>query len=151
MQTKGTVTGVSGAYADVEVRRRVMCDGCPNDPKDPNACGHACAMGSLLGDRKNMTVRVKNEKNAAPGDVVILESSDRTVLFTAFLFFIFPLILAAAGYAVGGAIAATEAARWIGAGVGFALAYIAVGVIGRRAKKRDSVIVMKEIASRAAD
>ena len=148
MQTKGTVKTVSGDHADVEVRRRVMCDGCPKDPSNPNACGHACAMGALLGDRKNMTVRVKNVKNAVPGDTVILESSDRTVLLSAFLFFIFPLILAAAGYAFGGAVASTEAARWIGAGAGFVLAFVCGGVVGRKAAKSDAVIVMKDVVSR---
>ena len=86
METKGTVTSTAGAYALVEVRRRVMCDGCPNDPSAPGACGHKCAMGSLLGDRKNMTVRVKNTQNASEGDTVVLESAERTVLLSAFLF-----------------------------------------------------------------
>ena len=151
MQTKGTVTKLDGAYAEVEVRRCVMCDGCPHDPKDPNACGHACAMGSLLGERKNMTVRVKNAKNAVAGDEVILESSDRTVLSAAFLFFILPLILAAALYAVAGAIFGSEASRWIGAAAGFFLAYAVGAAVERRARRNDSVIVMKEIARHVPD
>ena len=148
MQTKGTVTRLNGDYAEVEVRRRVMCDGCPRDRRDPDSCGHACAMGSLLGDRKNMTVRVKNLKNAVPGDTVILESADRTVLFSAFLFFILPLILAAALYTLCGAIFETEAARWIGAAAGFALAYAIGALVERRARKNDAIIVMKEIAAK---
>ena len=148
MQTKGTVTNVSGDYAEVEVRRRVMCDGCPRDSRDPNACGHACAMGSLLGDRKNMTVRVKNDKNAVPGDTVILESSDRTVLLSAFLFFILPLVFAAAMYFICGAIFASDAARWIGAAVGFVLAYVFGAIAERRAQKNDAIIVIKNVAPR---
>lgn len=150
MQTKGTVTAIDGDRAEVEVRRRAMCDGCPHDPKDPNACGHACAMSSLLGDRKNMKVSVKNTQNAAEGDVVVLESAERTVLLSAFLFFILPLILAAAGYFIGGVLSPTEAAHWIGAGAGFVLAYAFGAVAERRAKKSDALIVMKEIARHAA-
>lgn len=150
MQTKGTVKAVSGAYADVEVRRRVMCDGCPHDPSDPNACGHTCAMGALLGDRKNMTVRVKNTENADVGDTVILESAERTVLLSAFLFFILPLIFAAAGYAAGNIIAGTEAAKWIGAGVGFIVAFVFGGAAEHRARKSDTLIVMTRIAKKGA-
>ena len=150
METRGTVTAIFGEYADVEVRRRVMCDGCPRDAGDPS-CGHKCAMGSLLGDRKNMTVRVKNAKGAAPGDTVILESAERTVLLSAFLFFILPLLLAAAGYALGGAFAFEERARLIGAVSGFALAYVFAAIAERRAKKDDTLIVMREVVKRAVD
>ena len=150
MQTKGTVTAIDGDYANVEVRRRAMCDGCPNDHSGADACGHTCAMSSLLGDRKNMTVRVKNTQNAAPGDTVVLESAERTVLLSAFLFFMLPLILAAAGYFVAGALFATDAASWIGAGAGFVLAFAFSAIAERRARKSDTVIVMKEIAKKAA-
>ena len=150
MQTKGTVTAIEGGYAKVEVRRRAMCDGCPNDRNGSDACGHTCAMSSLLGDRKNMTVRVKNTANAALGDTVVLESAERTVLLSAFLFFMLPLILAAAGYFIAGALFASDAARWIGAVAGFVLAFAASAVAERRARKSDTVIVMKEIAKRAA-
>ena len=150
MQTKGTVTAIDGAYAVVEVRRRAMCDGCPKDPRDPNACGHACAMGSLLGDRAKMTVRVKNAQNAAEGDTVVLESAERTVLLSAFLFFILPLIFAAAGFGVGSLAASTEAARWIGAGAGFVLAYVIGAIVERRARKSDAIIVMTKIATRGS-
>ena len=145
MQTKGTVTNVTGDHADVEVRRRVMCDGCP---RDGGECGHSCAMGALLGERKNMTVRVKNVKNAVPGDTVILESSDRTVLVSAFLFFILPLILAAAGYALGSALFGTEPSRWIAAAIGFVLAYAFGALAERKAKKNDAMIVMKDVMPR---
>lgn len=148
MQTKGTVTAISGAYAEVEVRRRVMCDGCPNDPSNPDSCGHACAMGSLLGDRKNMTVRVKNSMNAVPGDTVVLESPDSTVLFSAFLFFILPLVLAAAGFGLGGLISASAAGRWVGALTAFVLAYIIAAFAEHRARKSDALIVMKEVVGR---
>lgn len=144
MQTKGTVVSVSGAYAMVEVRRRVMCDGCPNDPNNPDSCGHACAMGSLLGDKKNMTVRVKNSENALVGDTVVLESEDRTVLLSAFLFFILPLLLAAFGFAVGSAISQGETVRWICALAAFLLAYIFAALAERHARKSDSLIIMKE-------
>lgn len=151
MQTKGTVIALEGAYAKVEVRRRVMCDGCPKDPNNPDGCGHVCAMGALLGDRKNMTVSVKNSKHAAVGDTVTLESADRTVLLSAFLFFILPLILAGAFYAAAGAIFTTDAARWAGAGIGFVLAYVVGGIAERRAKKNDAVIVMKAVENAAAE
>ena len=151
MQTKGTVTAIDGAYAVVKVRRRAMCDGCPHDPKDPNACGHTCAMSSLLGDRKDMTVRVKNTENAAEGDTVVLESAERTVLLSAFLFFILPLILAVAGYFIAGAIFSTDGARWIGALVGFVLAYVFGAVAERRARKSDTIVVMTAIAERARE
>lgn len=146
MQTKGTVVSISGSYAEVEVRRRVMCDGCPNDPNNPDSCGHACAMGSLLGDKKNMTVRVKNSAGAQCGDTVILESPDRTVLFSAFLFFILPLVLAAIGFAVGNALSGSEGVRWGCALVAFILAYVIAALAERRARKSDALIIMKEVA-----
>lgn len=145
MQTKGTVISISGTYAEVEVRRRVMCDGCPNDPNNPESCGHACAMGSLLGDKKNMTVRVKNSAGAQCGDTVILESPDRTVLLSAFLFFILPLVFAAIGFAIASAFSGSEGVRWGCALAAFLFAYVFAAIAERRARKSDALIIMKEV------
>lgn len=147
MTAKGTVLSVDKDRALVEVRRRAMCDGCPNDPSSPDSCGHSCAMGAILGDRKNMTVSVKNTLDAHPGDTVELESPDRTVLTSAFLVFILPLILAFAGYFAADRLTSTEYIPYIAAAIGFAAGFLVCAITERKAKKSESNIKMKSIIS----
>lgn len=145
MTTKGTVLAVSGDRADVEVRRRAMCDGCPNDSSDPNACGHVCAMSSLLGDRKSMTVHVKNNAGAKVGDTVELETPDRTVLASAFLVFILPLILAAVCYIAAERFFTYTYTPWIAAVIGFALSLGIVAAAESKAKNDPNRLRMTKI------
>ena len=151
MTTKGTVLAVSGDRADVEVRRRAMCDGCPNDSSDPNACGHVCAMSSILGDRKSMTVRVKNTADAHPGDTVELETPDRTVLASAFLVFILPLILAAALYLVADRLFTSDYAPWLAATLGFAISLAIVAAAESKAKTDPTRLRMTRILTPRSD
>lgn len=148
MTAKGTVLSIDKDRALVEVRRRAMCDGCPNNPSNPESCGHSCAMGAILGDRKNMTVSVKNTLDAHPGDTVELESPDRTVLASAFLVFILPLILAFSGYFAARCLISYEYISYITAAVGFTVGFLVCTIAEKKAKKSESNIQMKSIISR---
>lgn len=147
MTAKGTVLSADKDHALVEVRRRAMCDGCPNDPSNPDSCGHACAMGSLLGDRKNMTVSVKNTLGAQPGDTVELESPDRSVLASAFLVFILPLILAFIFWFAAGKITSNELAAYAAAAAGFVLSFVICLAVEKKTKKTGTKIAMRSIIS----
>lgn len=149
MTAKGTVLSVENGYALVEVRRRAMCDGCSNDPSNPDSCGHACAMGALLGDRKNMTVSVKNTLGANVGDTVELESADQFVLFSAFLVFILPLILAFVGYFLTDVLTDNELVPYVSAAVGIGIGLSLCAIMEKKAKKNETKIVMKSIVSRS--
>lgn len=165
MTVKGKVISVEGDFATVEVRRRAMCDGCPNDTANrapagnneadkntapQSSCGHSCAMGALLGDRKNMNVSVKNTLGAQRGDTVELESPDRTVLSSAFLVFILPLILAFGFWFVADRIFDKELYSYIAAACGFALSLAICAAVEKRTEKTGAKIIMKDIVFRAA-
>ena len=151
MTAKGTVKMCDGGFAVVEVRRRVMCDGCPKDSSADPSCGHSCAVGVLLGDRKNMAVRVKNTLGANPGDTVELETKDKTVLMSAFTVFILPLALAFVFYFASRAIFNSAGISALCALAGIAVSCAMCAIAERRAEKDGSRVVLSAVLAPAGE
>lgn len=149
MTAKGTVKICDGGFAVVEVRRRVMCDGCPKDSSSVTSCGHSCAVGVLLGDRKNITVRVKNPLGAKPGDTVELETKDKTVLMSAFTVFILPLALAFVFYFASSAIFDSAGISAFSALAGIAVSCAVCAIAERHAEKDGSRVVLSAVIAPA--
>ena len=138
---KGTVMTAKGTVK--------MCDGCPKDSSADTSCGHSCAVGVLLGDRKNMTVRVKNTLGAKPGDTVELETKDKTVLMSAFTVFILPLALAFVFYFASRAIFDSAGISALCALAGIAVSCAVCAIAERRAEKDGSRVVLSAVIAPA--
>lgn len=95
LKQKATVVSVDGKYAIVSVMRSSMCDGCHK-----NSCEGGCSMYKIFGADKRFEARAKNAVGASTGDKVQVEASDRSVLFSAFIVFILPIVLATAVYLI---------------------------------------------------
>ncbi len=86
MQRTGTVRTIDGELAKVVIKRET-------------ACGENCANCGGCSEKFN-EVTAKNEIGAKAGDTVVVEMDDKTVLMTAFLVYILPLIIFFTGYGV---------------------------------------------------
>lgn len=132
MRQRATVLELNGKNAVISVRRSSMCEGC----EKKGGCGSSCTAGELLGANKTMTVFASNEIGAEKGDIVEIESESRTVLGYAALIFLFPLVVCALAYSVGSMLGAGEMASMLGAGVGFAAAFLLIIAFDRLKKKK---------------
>lgn len=84
MKETGTVTERDGDFVYVRITRKSACGG------NCAECG-GCA-------EKERTVKAKNCDGLEKGDTAILETETKNVLTAAFLVYIVPLILLAAGF-----------------------------------------------------
>lgn len=106
----GKVVSVSGAMAQVEVRRA-------------SACGENCAMckGGCMPTKHVATA--KNSAGAKTGDMVKIETADSAVLKSACLVYILPLIILFVCYGVALAVSKSNTiaaiAGILGLGIGF--------------------------------
>lgn len=136
MQQIGIVCDVLEKYALVEVSRKSACEGC-----HANADGN-CSACISFGDKKTFA-KADNEIGAKTGDRVIIETASRTVLLYAAAIFLFPLILGVVGFFIGG-IAPHLWAPYVGALVGFALAFLIVwATLNRTASNRLDVKIIR--------
>lgn len=124
MTQTAKVIATENGLATVEVVRHSACDGCHKAEEG------GCAACSLLGGNNTMRTTARNPLGACPGDRVTVEASSRRTIGYAALVFLFPLLLAAAAYAVGNAVA-TEAIAVGAAFVAFVLAFLVVFFVSR--------------------
>ena len=67
-----------------------------------SACGHSCSScGGGCNDSNSIILELENVLNAQVGDYVIIESKASTILKSAFIAYIMPLILMIAGVMIG--------------------------------------------------
>lgn len=136
MQQIGIVKELCGKLALVEVSRHSACEGC-HAKADGN-----CSACVSFGDKKT-SANADNSIGAKVGDRVILETESRTVILYAASVFLFPVLLAVIGYLLGTFMSFT-AAPYIGAILGFILAFVIVwATLDRRAKKRCDVRIVR--------
>lgn len=89
MQQRGYVSTASKETAKVIIRRE-------------SACGDNCAScGGGCNDSKSITLELENTLSAEVGDYVIVESKSSTILKSAFIAYIMPLILMIIGTLIG--------------------------------------------------
>ena len=136
MQQIGVVKEICGEFASVEVSRKSACEGC-----HANADGECAACVSFVS--KETIARAENSANARIGDRVVLETDSGTVILYAAAVFVFPIILAIAGYMLG-SLFKLDAAAYIGAILGFVLAFTVVwATLNKRASKRCDVRIVR--------
>ncbi len=136
MQQIGLVKEVNEDFAIVEVSRKSSCEGCHS-----NAGGNCSACISFV--KGTMLCKAENYLGAKVGDRVLVETSSGTVMFYAAAVFLFPLILAVIGYFAALPIP-HAAAPYVGALLGFALAFFAVSLtLNRTASKRLDVRIIR--------
>lgn len=120
VRRKATVTALlPDGRAELLVSRKSACSG------DCHTCGGCGAVEQTL------CLTAQNPVGARPGDIVWLESDSRTVLTSAALLYLLPLLLFFAGY-----LAAMSLGSWaaaVGAG-GFAIGLLPAFWYNRRLK-----------------
>ena len=138
MQQIGIVREVNTDFAVVEVSRKSACEGC-----HANAEG-GCSACVSFGDRTTVC-KAENSAGAKVGDRVMIETESKTVLLYAAAVFLFPLILGIIGYFAAEKLS-FAAAPYMGAVLGFALAFIVViFTLNRRASKRLDVKIVRKL------
>lgn len=136
MRQIGIVREVCGEYAKVEVSRSSACEGC-----HANADGSCSACVSF--GEKTTSAKAENTVDAKVGDRVVLETASNTIILYAAAVFLFPLLLGVVGYLVGGILPYT-ATPYIGAVVGFMLAFVIVwATLNKRAARRFDVRITR--------
>ena len=85
MREVGVVEAVNGTNAVVSVKRST-------------ACGDSCATCSAQCNLKGNKITVANKIGAMPGDLVEIEMKTSTVLKSAFMVYILPLLMFFLGY-----------------------------------------------------
>lgn len=133
----------SNGFAEVQVSRKT-------------ACGHDCddCMGCTQVITAETLVQVKNELNAASGDVVLIESHSGQVLAAAMIVYILPFMLFFVGYfLIGTATSQMEGTLpTIGGLLGFLLGIVTALCWDRRERKKRNVqFSMVEIKKRCLD
>ncbi len=126
----GIVIETTGRSARVSAPRRGVCDGC--------ADRSSCSFENALGEDKPEMVEVRNPVGAQPGQTVEFDLPGHTELGVSLLVWVVPLI----GLVAGAAFFATlherlslgeDVATLLGAGVGFAAAFLPVVLLDRLA------------------
>ena len=136
MQQIGIVKEICDGFALVEVSRKSACEGC-----HANIDGECSACVSF--SSKPTVSKAENSLGASTGDRVIIETASKTVLLYALAVFLFPLLLGVVGYFIGGFLS-FSAAPYLGALIGFALAFLVVwATLNRTASKRLDVKIIR--------
>ena len=80
--------------------------------KRVSACAHDCSKcvsgGCMMMEHPDLTVRAYNEPNAKVGDMVLVESSSKSILSMAAIVYLLPFVFLFLGYAVGGLLGLGE-------------------------------------------
>lgn len=140
MRQNAVVLETDGSIARIRVLRASMCAGCARRGE-----AESCACGELLGAAREMTALAENGIGADVGDDVEIETATSTVLGSAALVFLLPILAFFVGYALAVRCGATEAWAWaIGGGI-FLLSFLPATVADRRRQKRSPQIHIVKI------
>jgi sigma-E factor negative regulatory protein RseC len=116
---------LSGGAAEVSVHRK-------------SACGHDCSSCGgceLTITKSDILVTAENGPGARPGDVVLVESANGTIIYTAIMVYLVPFILFFIGYFFGKALLQNEGFSILIAFVGFAVGFLPARRLDKRVKK----------------
>ena len=96
--------------------------------KRVSACAHDCSKcasgGCMMMEHPDLTVRAYNEPNARVGDVVLVESSSKSILSMAAIVYLLPFVFMFVGYAIGGMLGMGETISLVIAFVCFAVSFL---------------------------
>ncbi len=96
-------------------------------------------------------ISVKNVLGARTGDTVEISFPSQARVLSAFLFFLFPVLLALIGFFTGQALGGGEGSGVVGTFVGFVLAYVVVRFLSPLIERSTRVPTMRRIVAREED
>lgn len=146
MKQTATVKSISGKFAEIEVSRKAMCDGCHN-----SNCGSGCPMSGLFSVGKSMIASAENRIGASPGDQVEIETSDREVLLSAVLVFILPVITGGLAFMLSSYFGASYLVSAILSVLGFIAPFPFLRIAEKAQKNKSPKIIITKIIGKAAD
>lgn len=145
MRQRAVVIKAEGKYAEIEVSRATMCEGCQKN----GGCEHPCELSGIVAGSGKMRTTAQNKIGAKPGDTVEVETESTKVLGYAALVFVMPILVCAVFYFLGKAIWSSETPALIAAAAGFVLSFLGISVFDRSKKKSEPDIQIVEIVKRA--
>ena len=119
IEQQGRVVASSGAFVSVEIGAVTACSACD----EGRGCG-AGVLGRMLA-RKPVVMEFENTLDATPGQGVVVGLPESLYLSLALRLYLYPLLAALAGAAVGHALAA----KWLDGGPWVDLAAFAMAVL----------------------
>lgn len=127
MEEKGTIIKNRGQDILVKIERHSACSKCDRD------CGLAMAS-----DIEETVVEINkgnyNDIYFNEGQQVILEMEEKSVVLSAFIVYIFPLVAMIGGYFALSGFSQTEAAGIIGSLFGFVISFLLIRIINQKYK-----------------
>ncbi|MGN1345957.1 MAG: SoxR reducing system RseC family protein [Eubacteriales bacterium] len=147
MRQRAVVIGTRDHFAEIEVSRSTMCDGCEKN----GGCSHACALSGIVAGSGKMRTTARNTIGAAVGDTVEVETASRTVLWYAALVFLMPIAVCALFYFLADAVWDSETIALIAAAVGFVLSFLGISVYDRSRKEAAPEIEIVAIVTHAGE
>ncbi len=140
MTQRAKVIAAEGDVAQVAIVRKSAC------ANDCSKCGGCSAHAT-----KELLVQAKNTLNARPGDVVLLETSDRQILAGAFILYLMPVAAFLLGYLVPLGFGLSEALCGLLGGIAFALSIGVLMLYDRRVAKKAPLPVVTKLIFRPPD
>ena len=122
------VTEVVGNKARIQVKRVSAC------AHDCERCGGGC---SEMMKSAPVSVLAKNPLGAVPGDRVVVASDTRSILGTAALVYLLPLLLFFLGYFIAAGSGAEEKNALIAGGICFLFSGVVIAFAELRMKKKN--------------
>ncbi len=122
MHAKGTVTQINGNKALIIVDR-------------PTTCGGSCANCSGNCTITNNSIEAENPLGAKVGDYVVIETETKSVLFSAFLVYILPVIFLCLGYFIAEYMGLEEAGSMICGFILFIFTFLCLHLYDKKRKK----------------
>lgn len=142
MEQIAKVKSVDGSIAVIEVSRKAMCDGCHK-----TECGSGCPMSGLFSRGNSMTANAVNKVGAVPGDTVEITTSDKSVLLTAVVVFLLPIVLGGLFYSFALYFKFNSTISALLAIIGFAVPFLFLKSADRKLKNKEPNITIMRILS----
>jgi positive regulator of sigma E activity len=120
--------------------------------ESPAGCAHCVARASCVTVGPGVRhIVVKNILGAGIGDTVEISFPPQARVLSAFLFFLFPVLLALTGFLLGQSIGGGEGSGVVGTFAGFVLAYVVVRVLNPLLERSGGAPTIRRILARADD
>ncbi len=143
MKQVGTIVGIIGDLAEVDVVRMSACEGC-------HKSAEGCSVCSIMGGNSVHRVQAINSVGAKEGDKVELQAKTQTVLGYAFLVFVLPIFAAGLAYYLS-SLFTQGAYCYLFALLGMLAVFAILRIVNGRAKERPDVEIVKVINNMGGD
>lgn len=123
----------------VALVKKVLADGTAEvSVHRVSACGHDCSQCSgceLTITKSDILVTAENRPGARLGDVVLVESANQEIIYSAFLVYVVPFILFFIGYFAGRAFFHSDGFAILTACVGLVVGFLPARKLDRKVRK----------------